>query len=278
MAGFITRVAFDRIYKEVHVAGGISMKRILVVDDEQSILMLLEYNLNQAGFDVVTAEDGKAAYKLIKKEKFDFIILDIMLPKMDGMDVCRRVRQEKIDTPILMLTAKDDEYDKIIGLELGADDYMTKPFSPREVIARIKAIGRRFGQDKSEVAEKIITQDEKEIIPLQAEVEELSVNGSLKLGKLEIDPDRYEVLSEGKSIDVTPKEFELLLYMAVRKGRILSRDQLLNNIWNFDYAGETRIVDVHISHLREKIEKDTKNPKYIKTVRGFGYKFEVPNE
>lgn len=278
MAGFITRVAFDRIYKEVHVAGGISMKRILVVDDEQSILMLLEYNLNQAGFDVVTAEDGKAAYKLIKKEKFDFIILDIMLPKMDGMDVCRRVRQEKIDTPILMLTAKDDEYDKIIGLELGADDYMTKPFSPREVIARIKAIGRRFGQDKSEVAEKIITQDEKEIIPLQAEVEELSVNGSLKLGKLEIDPDRYEVLSEGKSIDVTPKEFELLLYMAVRKGRILSRDQLLNNIWNFDYAGETRIVDVHISHLREKIEKDTKNPEYIKTVRGFGYKFEVPNE
>ncbi|MGF3066592.1 response regulator transcription factor [Facklamia sp. P12945] len=253
------------------------MKRVLVVDDEQSILMLLEYNLNQAGFDVVTAEDGKTAYKLIKKEKFDFIILDIMLPKMDGMDVCRRVRQEKIETPILMLTAKDDEYDKIIGLELGADDYMTKPFSPREVIARIKAIGRRMQSSEKNVKEVESQTESVDITPLQVPTNASeNSNDVIRLGKLEIFPDRYEVICDGKSIDLTPKEFELLLYMAVRKGRILSRDQLLNNIWNFDYAGETRIVDVHISHLREKIESDTKSPEYIKTVRGFGYKFEVP--
>ncbi|MCR8969997.1 response regulator transcription factor [Facklamia sp. 7083-14-GEN3] len=253
------------------------MKRVLVVDDEQSILMLLEYNLSQAGYEVVTAEDGKTAYKMIKKEKFDFIILDIMLPKMDGMDVCRRVRQEKIETPILMLTAKDDEYDKIIGLELGADDYMTKPFSPREVIARIKAIGRRIQSSEKSTIEVDNQTDSVDITPLQApSIASENPNDVIKLGKLEIFPGRYEVKCDGKLIDLTPKEFELLLYMAVRKGRILSRDQLLNNIWNFDYAGETRIVDVHISHLREKIESDTKNPEYIKTVRGFGYKFEVP--
>ncbi|MGX7109176.1 response regulator transcription factor [Facklamia miroungae] len=253
------------------------MKRVLVVDDEQSILMLLEYNLNQAGYDVVTAEDGKTAYKLIKKEKFDFIILDIMLPKMDGMDVCRRIRQEKIDTPILMLTAKDDEYDKIIGLELGADDYMTKPFSPREVIARIKAIGRRIPNESISDEESPKKAETKEFLSINNPTDfSENSNDVIKLGKLEIYPERYEVICEGQSVDVTPKEFELLLYMAVRKGRILSRDQLLNNIWNFDYAGETRIVDVHISHLREKIEADTKNPEYIKTVRGFGYKFEVP--
>lgn len=261
------------------------MKKVLVVDDEQSILMLLEYNLMQAGFEVVTAEDGKTAYKLIKKEAFDFIILDIMLPKMDGMDVCRRVRQEKIQTPILMLTAKDDEFDKIIGLELGADDYMTKPFSPREVIARIKAIGRRLSAEQdnhyyqSNDSQREISraQDANEDdVNLEESLENLEID-VLIFGDLEIYIDRYVVKVRGKEVDVTPKEFELLVYMAMRRGRILSRDQLLNNIWNFDYAGETRIVDVHISHLREKIEKDTKNPEYIKTVRGFGYKFEVPN-
>lgn len=255
------------------------MKKVLIVDDEQSILTLLEYNLVQAGYDVVTAMDGKTAYKLIKKGQFDFIILDIMLPGMDGMDVCRRVRQDRINTPILMLTAKDDEYDKIIGLELGADDYMTKPFSPREVLARIKAIFRRTDVEvdldgshssssdtKEETAHKFSNTDDGDDVEV------------IRIGELEIYSDRYEVRVADKEIEVTPKEFELLLYMATRKGRILSRDQLLNRIWNFDYAGETRIVDVHISHLREKIEKDTKNPEYIKTVRGFGYKFEVPEE
>ncbi|MGO4929143.1 response regulator [Fundicoccus sp. Sow4_D5] len=255
------------------------MKKVLIVDDEQSILTLLEYNLAQSGYEVVTAMDGKTAYKLIKKETFDFIILDIMLPGMDGMDVCRRVRRDRINTPILMLTAKDDEYDKIIGLELGADDYMTKPFSPREVLARIKAIFRRTDVELDLDSSQSVTSnindeaDKKFAMDTDEEAEEV-----IKIGELEIYSDRYEVRIADKEIEVTPKEFELLLYMATRKGRILSRDQLLNRIWNFDYAGETRIVDVHISHLREKIEKDTKNPEYIKTVRGFGYKFEVPEE
>lgn len=255
------------------------MKKVLIVDDEQSILTLLEYNLTQAGYEVVTAMDGKVAYKLIKKEEFDFIILDIMLPGMDGMDVCRRVRQDRIKTPILMLTAKDDEYDKIIGLELGADDYMTKPFSPREVLARIKAIFRRTDNEvdlEGKYLSTSETQEEAQKPQVMNELEEDEADAVVRVGELEIYSDRYEVKIADKEIDVTPKEFELLLYMATRKGRILSRDQLLSRIWNFDYAGETRIVDVHISHLREKIEKDTKNPEYIKTVRGFGYKFEVP--
>ncbi len=255
------------------------MKKVLIVDDEQSILTLLEYNLTQAGYEVVTALDGKVAYKLIKKEEFDFIILDIMLPGMDGMDVCRRVRQDRIKTPILMLTAKDDEYDKIIGLELGADDYMTKPFSPREVLARIKAIFRRTDNEvdlEGKYLSTSETQEEAQKPQVMNELEEDEADAVVRVGELEIYSDRYEVKIADKEIDVTPKEFELLLYMATRKGRILSRDQLLSRIWNFDYAGETRIVDVHISHLREKIEKDTKNPEYIKTVRGFGYKFEVP--
>ncbi len=183
---------------------------------------------------------------------------------MDGMDICKRVRQEKFDTPIMILTAKDDELEKIIGLELGADDYMTKPFSPREVLARMKAILRRT--NKAVPAEPVATAQPE---PTEDETEKIEV------GEITIFPQLYEVHVAGELIEVTPKEFELLLYMAKRANRILSREQLLNAIWNFDYAGETRIVDVHISHLREKIEKDTKNPQYIRTVRGFGYKFEV---
>lgn len=269
------------------------MKHILVVDDEVAIVTLLEYNLTQVGYTVDTAENGEVAYNMIKENNYDFIILDVMLPGMDGMDVCRRVRQDNIDTPILMLTAKADEYDKVIGLELGADDYMTKPFSPREVVARIKAILRRtearyLSEEESEKAHKeAVATELQELEDIQSEDNEeneileqpsLDKDSVIKLGDIEIYADRYEVISNNKKIDVTPKEFELLVYMAVRKGRILSREQLLNSIWHFDYAGETRIVDVHISHLREKIEKDTKNPEYIKTVRGFGYKFEVPGE
>lgn len=258
------------------------MKRILVVDDEPSILTLLEYNLDQAGYAVETAEDGKQAYKMIKENQYDFIILDIMLPKMDGMDVCRRVRQDNIQTPILMLTAKDDEYDKIIGLELGADDYLTKPFSPREVVARIKAIFRRMEPNEVEMNLEQTSSESEVRNPVDSvskfDAIEQEDNQVMKLGALEIYINRYEVLVDGVPIEITPKEYELLVYMALRKGRILSREQLLNNIWNFDYAGETRIVDVHISHLREKIEKNTKNPQYIITVRGFGYKFEVPEE
>ncbi|SBO16189.1 response regulator transcription factor [Carnobacterium divergens] len=237
------------------------MKRVLIVDDEESILTLLAFNLEKAGYDVQTATDGLEGYELALKNKYAFIILDLMLPSMDGMEVCKKLRQEKIETPIMILTAKDDELEKIIGLELGADDYMTKPFSPREVLARMKAIMRR-------VDSKGKVEEEKE--NLKEELVEITI------GEIKIFPELYEVIVREKPIEVTPKEFELLLYMMKRVNRILSREQLLDAIWNFDYAGETRIVDVHISHLREKIELDTKNPAYIRTVRGFGYKFEVP--
>ena len=240
------------------------MKKVLLVDDEPSIVTLLAFNLEKDGYEVTTATDGAEGYRLAISNPFDFIILDLMLPSMDGKDICKRLRQEKFDTPIMILTAKDDELEKIIGLELGADDYMTKPFSPREVLARMKAILRRT--NKAVPAEPVATAQPE---PTEDETEKIEV------GEITIFPQLYEVHVAGELIEVTPKEFELLLYMAKRANRILSREQLLNAIWNFDYAGETRIVDVHISHLREKIEKDTKNPQYIRTVRGFGYKFEV---
>lgn len=260
------------------------MDNILIVDDEPAILTLLEYNLKQVGFTVDAVDNGEVAYHKIIDNDYDFIILDVMLPGMDGMDVCRRVRKEGIQTPILMLTAKDDEYDKVIGLELGADDYMTKPFSPREVIARIKAISRRVEARQSTEEEKLnrlnkeathYELDELQHSQAYQTEEDEAQEQVISLGDIKIYADRYEVLVRGEMIDITPKEFELLVYMALRKDRILSREQLLNSIWHYDYAGETRIVDVHISHLREKIEIDTKNPEYIKTVRGFGYKFEV---
>ncbi|GEN32624.1 MULTISPECIES: response regulator transcription factor [Aneurinibacillus] len=231
------------------------MKKILVVDDEQSIVTLLEFNLQKAGFEVVKAGDGPTAVKLAETEKPDLIVLDIMLPGMDGMEVCKKLRMERINTPILMLTAKDEEFDKILGLELGADDYMTKPFSPREVVARVKAILRRSGQQQ----EQETNQSDEQMITI---------------GQLVIYPEKYEVLFNGNRLELTPKEFELLQYMASHPGRVMTRDQLLNAVWNYDFVGDSRIVDVHISHLREKIEEDTKQPKYIKTVRGLGYKLE----
>ena len=232
--------------------------RVLVVDDEQSIVTLLQYNLEQAGFEVVTAMDGEAGKQIAETQTLDIIVLDLMLPKLDGMEVCKQLRQKKIMTPILMLTAKDDELDKILGLELGADDYMVKPFSPREVIARVKAILRR-------------TQFQTE--STKANEEEA---GQLLIGNLTINPEKYEAYLNGTLLELTLKEFELLLYLAQNKGRVLTRDQLLSAVWNYDFAGDTRIVDVHISHLREKVEVDTKKPIYIKTIRGLGYKLEEP--
>ncbi|WP_026693683.1 response regulator transcription factor [Peribacillus kribbensis] len=233
-------------------------KKVLVVDDEESIITLLQYNLQQSGYDVITAMDGREGLTKASEEEPDMIILDVMLPEMDGIEVCKQLRQQKMDVPILMLTAKDDEFDKVLGLELGADDYMTKPFSPREVIARIKAILRR-------------TQVQKEALEQDSGDGEL-----LKLGDLKVYPERYEAYFEGNQLELTPKEFELLLYLARNKGRVLTRDQLLSAVWNYDFAGDTRIVDVHISHLREKIETNTKKPVYIKTIRGLGYKLEEP--
>ena len=234
-------------------------KKVLVVDDEQSILTLLQYNLEQAGFEVITAADGEEAISMAEAENPNLIVLDLMLPKLDGIEVCKLLRQRKMNVPILMLTAKDDELDKILGLELGADDYMTKPFSPREVVARVKAILRRAN------------------IPKES-TEEDDDGDAIKIVDLVIFPEKYETYFKNNKLELTPKEFELLLYLAKHNGRVHTRDQLLSTVWNYDFAGDTRIVDVHISHLREKIEEDTRKPKYIKTIRGLGYKFEEPKD
>lgn len=230
------------------------MKKILVVDDDQAIVTLLEYNLQKAGYEVHTANDGQLALQEALTGNFDFILLDLMLPKLDGIEVTKRLRQEKIQTPILMLTARDEETDKIIGLELGADDYLTKPFSPREVIARMKAISRRIGPGTQpateEPPEKVYT------------FTDFTVNLT-----------SYSVTVAGKPVTLTPKEFELLAYFIQRPNRVLSREKLLNGVWGYDYVGQTRMVDMHVSHLREKIEPHPSQPVYIQTVRGFGYKF-----
>lgn len=234
-------------------------QKLLVVDDEESIVTLLQYNLEQAGFDVSTAMTGKQAMEKAEAESFDLIVLDLMLPEMDGLEVCKSLRGNKIMTPILMLTAKDDEFDKVLGLELGADDYLTKPFSPREVTARVRAILRRSVSDQ--------------VLPGNNEEPE-----KFRLGEVDIYPENYEIYYQGEQIELTPKEFELLIYLMNHRGRVLTREQLLNAVWNYDFIGDTRIVDVHISHLRDKIEPNTKKPVYIKTVRGLGYKLEMPDK
>ena len=231
------------------------MNKILVVDDEPSIVTLLTFNLEKAGYQVTSAEDGKKAYELATTQSFSFIILDIMIPFIDGIDLTKKLRQEKIETPILILTAKDDSIDRILGLEIGADDYLTKPFSPREVIARIKAIARRL--------------EPQEIQNNNEEASEI-----LYAGNIVCNVNDYQVTVKEKAIELTLKEFELLVYFMKRKGRVISRNTLLERIWHFDFDGQNRIVDVHIGHLREKIEEDPKHPKYIQTIRGFGYKFQ----
>ncbi|MBU8905152.1 response regulator transcription factor [Desertibacillus haloalkaliphilus] len=233
-------------------------KRLLVVDDEESIVTLLTFNLEKEGYEVVTASDGVTALELAQTQGFDLAILDLMIPEMDGLEVCKQMRQNHVLTPILMLTAKDDEFDKVLGLELGADDYMTKPFSPREVVARVRAILRRVGHTQ------------------QAPVPEKPKTTTFTFGDVTIYPENFEVLLKNEPLELTPKEFELLLYLATYKGKVLTRDQLLNAVWNYEFVGDTRIVDVHISHLREKIEPNTRKPIYIKTIRGLGYKLEEP--
>lgn len=239
-------------------------QRILVVDDEESIVTLLQFNLEQSGYHVDTALDGATGLQLATNEPFDLIVLDIMLPEIDGIEVCKQLRMQTILTPILMLTAKDDEIDKVLGLELGADDYMTKPFSPREVVARVRAILRRVEQ-QSLLSKQQLQQEETN-----------SENTFITCGDIKIHPDNYEAFYEDQPLELTPKEFELLLYLTSHKGRVLTRDQLLNAVWDYHFVGDTRIVDVHISHLREKIEPNTKKPIYIKTIRGLGYKIEEP--
>lgn len=222
--------------------------KILVVDDEPAILELVTYNLEQAGFSTLTATDGETALKLVEAEKPDLVILDIMLPKLDGFEVCRNIRA-RYNTPILMLTARREEVDRVLGLELGADDYLVKPFSPRELVARVRAILRR-------VAEAGGRKD-----------------GLIIVGDLVINPESHEVQVRGKKVELTLKEYQLLKFLAENPGRVFTREALLDRVWEGDYFGDTRTIDVHIRHLREKIEEDPSNPRYILTVRGVGYKF-----
>ncbi len=226
--------------------------KILIVDDEQSIRTLLEYNLIQAGYETVMAIDGEEAIEKVEQEKPDLILLDLMIPKIDGIEVCKLLRKRHINIPIIMLTAKSEELDKVLGLEIGADDYMTKPFSPREVMARVKAVLRRT----TNISDGDQTID------------------TLTSGPIKIYLEQYEAYLSEEKLEFTPKEFELLVYFVRNKNRVLSRDALLSAVWNYDFAGDTRIVDVHVSHLRDKIEENTRKPQYIKTVRGIGYKFE----
>ena len=225
-------------------------EKILVVDDEEHIAELISYNLSSNGYKVITANNGIDAVKIAIEEKPSLILLDLMIPGKDGYDVCKKVRSnnEIRNTPIIMLTAKSEELDKILGLELGADDYITKPFSVRELLARVKAVLRRFS-----------------IVEPESNV--------LVFGDLTADFDKREILVKDKKLELTLKEFELLEILIRNKGKILTRDTLLDKIWGYEYIGETRTVDVHIRYLRKKIEADDKNPKLIETIRGVGYRF-----
>ncbi|MEA4827170.1 MAG: response regulator transcription factor [Clostridium sp.] len=224
-------------------------EKILIVDDEDHIRELIKFNLEKNGYRAICAEDGLEALKLAKKELPQLILLDVMLPGMDGYDVCKEIRKDNniSNTPIIMITAKSEELDKILGLELGADDYMTKPFSVRELIARTKAVLRRT---KPQSIEKVY-----------------------KFGNIAIDFEKHEILKNDEKVDLTLKEFELVEVLIKNKGRVMTRDFLLDKVWGYEYIGETRTVDVHIRHLRKKIEDDDKNPKFIETIRGIGYRF-----
>ncbi|TBL70067.1 response regulator transcription factor [Paenibacillus thalictri] len=228
-------------------------KKILVVDDEPSISMLIEFNLKLVGFEVHCVHDGEAVFNAIHSFRPDLIVLDLMLPKMDGIQVCRALRERNNLVPIIMLTAMQDLSDKIAGLDNGADDYMTKPFSPQELISRIQAILRRI-----------------QTLPSSTE------EAPLTIGQIVLAPEGREVTVRGELIELTPKEFDLLLFLCKHRGRVLSRQQLLHGVWDYHFLGDTRIVDVHISHLRDKIEHNARTPEYIVTIRNIGYKLVEP--
>lgn len=224
------------------------MAVILIVDDEEPIQELLKFNLEKEGYTVLVADDGPSALKIVEEKHPDLVVLDVMLPGMDGMEVCNQLRQNSKfrDIPVIMLTAKVEEIDKVLGLELGADDYLTKPFSPRELLARIRARLRRIKPQAQE--------------------------NELLRGDLKIDLDRFQVLVRGEEVELTPKEFELLRVLATHPGKVYSRDELLEQVWGYEYSGDTRTVDVHVRHLRQKVERDSSNPEYIETLRGIGYR------
>ena len=232
------------------------VQKILVVEDEPALQETLKYNLERAGYEVEVVGDGVEALETARSEPPDLILMDIMLPGMDGVEVTRILRHE-ISTPIIMLTAKDDEIDRVIGLEIGADDYLTKPFSMRELMARVKAQFRRLRLVKNEIKEQ-----------------NASGGNQLNFGNLIIDPVRREVTIDDDLLTLKPKEYDLLYYLAVHQGQVLSRDSILEKVWGWDFSGGSRTVDVHIRWLREKIETTPSNPERIITIRGVGYRFE----
>jgi DNA-binding response OmpR family regulator len=226
------------------------VKKILIVEDEPTLLATLRYNLEREGYRVVTAADGEAGLAAARAEHPNLVVLDVMLPSMDGFEVCRVLRRETA-TPILMLTAKTEEVDKVVGLELGADDYVTKPFSMRELLARVRALMRR--------AEIAAPTDEAEVIVSQ---------------DLQVDLRKRQAQRAGRALSLKPKELDLLVYLLRNKGRAFTRDQLLNNVWGYDFAGDSRTVDVHVRWLRQKIEEEPSKPTRLITVRGTGYRFD----
>ncbi|EST90395.1 MULTISPECIES: response regulator YycF [Vagococcus] len=234
------------------------MKKILVVDDEKPISDIVKFNLSKEGYDVYTAYDGEEAIEKAEEVVPDLILLDLMLPKIDGLEVCRQIRK-KYDMPIIMVTAKDSEIDKVLGLELGADDYVTKPFSNRELIARVKANLRRQGA-------------------AVASAEEENDNNEVEVGDLTIHPDAYIVSKRGEKIELTHREFELLHYLAKHLGQVMTREHLLQTVWGYDYFGDVRTVDVTVRRLREKIEDSPSHPSWLITRRGVGYYLRNPEQ
>jgi len=231
-------------------------EKILVVEDELSLQETLAYNLVRSGYNVETAGDGQTAVETARRVHPDLIVLDVMLPVLDGFEVCRILRQE-INVPIIMLTARDEEIDRVIGLEMGADDYMTKPFSMREFLARVKAQLRRIRLIREEM-------DSESEMPKE----------TISFGNLTLDLTRREVLLNTRPLSLKPKEFDLLLFLARHRGHVLSRDLILERVWGWEFSGGSRTVDVHVRWLREKIEEDAAQPVRIITVRGAGYRFE----
>ncbi len=233
-------------------------KIILAVDDEAAILDLLKFNVEKEGYKFISAQDGEEGLQKVLEQKPDLVILDIMLPKMSGTDVCKKIRQENIDVPIIMLSAKSEEFDKVFGLEIGADDYMTKPFSTRELMARVKANIR-----KMDIATEVTVNENKN-------KKEQNTN-KLEVGDLALDLDKFEVRVRGDVVDLTLREFEVLKYLAKQPGQVITREILLEKVWGYEYYGDIRTVDVTVRRIREKIELDTSNPKILVTKRGVGY-------
>jgi len=225
---------------------------VLIIEDEENISEAIQYNLKQNGYQVSAAQDGVKGLEIIENEQVDLLILDIMLPGMDGLDVCKEIRKTS-DMPIIMLTARSEEHSKVVGLELGADDYVTKPFSMSELLARVKSLLRR-SKMKPGATDKAIN--------------------ILESGDLQVDLNKHIATIEKTNLDLRPKQFDLLTFFLRNKGKALSRDQILENLWGYDYIGDVRTVDVHVRWLREIIEKDSRKPKRIITVRGFGYRFD----